>query len=167
MKNDMNTVAETEETDEESDNTEESGLAFDVDKDQGMTKIERLVEWNVEVLGSLLQQIIASRSGIVHDIDALSTAENSIGREKGTVLDEFTPIIPLRRFDTEHLLKVGEGNGLAAASSEIQRVDNDALLVDLASHGYGITSDPLTQFAVVFSAVIHDVDHPGVPNTQL
>jgi hypothetical protein len=32
---------------------------------------------------------------------------------------------------------------------------------------YGITSDPLTQFSCVFSAVIHDVDHPGVPNTTL
>ena len=29
------------------------------------------------------------------------------------------------------------------------------------------TSDPLTQFAVAFSALIHDVDHPGVPNSQL
>ncbi len=28
-------------------------------------------------------------------------------------------------------------------------------------------SDPLTQFACVFSALIHDVDHSGVPNTQL
>lgn len=32
---------------------------------------------------------------------------------------------------------------------------------------YGITSDPLTQFAVLLSALIHDVDHPGVPNGQL
>jgi len=40
-------------------------------------------------------------------------------------------------------------------------------IVDLAGHSYGITSDPMTQFAVVFSAIIHDVDHPGVPNTQL
>lgn len=37
----------------------------------------------------------------------------------------------------------------------------------LHDHTYGITSDPLTQFAVVFSALIHDVDHTGVPNTQL
>jgi len=37
----------------------------------------------------------------------------------------------------------------------------------LHDHTYGITSDPLTQFACVFSALIHDVDHTGVPNTQL
>ena len=31
----------------------------------------------------------------------------------------------------------------------------------------GINSDPLTQFAVVFAAVIHDLDHPGVSNAQI
>lgn len=30
-----------------------------------------------------------------------------------------------------------------------------------------IASDPLTQFAIVFSALIHDVDHTGVSNGQL
>jgi 3'5'-cyclic nucleotide phosphodiesterase len=38
---------------------------------------------------------------------------------------------------------------------------------DLHDHTYGIASDPLIQFACVFSALIHDVDHTGVPNTQL
>ena len=40
---------------------------------------------------------------------------------------------------------------------------------DSSSHDptYGITSDPLTRFACVFSSLIHDVDHPGVPNPQL
>jgi 3'5'-cyclic nucleotide phosphodiesterase len=37
----------------------------------------------------------------------------------------------------------------------------------LHDHTYGITSDPLTQFACVFAALIHDVDHEGVPNAQL
>jgi hypothetical protein len=37
----------------------------------------------------------------------------------------------------------------------------------LHDHTYGITSDPLTQFACVLSALIHDVDHQGVPNSQL
>ncbi len=32
---------------------------------------------------------------------------------------------------------------------------------------FGIASDSLTQIAVVFSALIHDVDHQGVPNAQL
>lgn len=34
-------------------------------------------------------------------------------------------------------------------------------------HTFGITSDPLTQFAIVLSALIHDADHRGVPNGAL
>ena len=38
---------------------------------------------------------------------------------------------------------------------------------DGTDHTYDICSDPLTSFAIVFSALIHDVDHTGVPNVQL
>ena len=37
----------------------------------------------------------------------------------------------------------------------------------LHEYTYGITSDPIIQFACTFSALIHDVDHPGVPNATL
>ena len=38
---------------------------------------------------------------------------------------------------------------------------------NLSDETYGITSDHLTQFALVLSALIHDVDHRGVPNFLL
>ncbi|KAL7569398.1 hypothetical protein ACA910_010482 [Epithemia clementina (nom. ined.)] len=58
---------------------------------------------------------------------------------------------------------------IAPSESVIQTAEETkgAYESTLHDHTYGITSDPLTQFACVFSALIHDVDHPGVPNTQL
>lgn len=49
---------------------------------------------------------------------------------------------------------------------DYDRETND-IASDLHDYTYGITSDPLTQFAVIFSALVHDVDHTGVPNGQL
>lgn len=38
---------------------------------------------------------------------------------------------------------------------------------NLHDYTFGITSDPLVWFAVVFAALIHDVDHTGLPNAVL
>eukprot|EP00522_Entomoneis_paludosa_P015215 CAMPEP_0172460140 /NCGR_PEP_ID=MMETSP1065-20121228/35696_1 /TAXON_ID=265537 /ORGANISM="Amphiprora paludosa, Strain CCMP125" /LENGTH=1281 /DNA_ID=CAMNT_0013215079 /DNA_START=46 /DNA_END=3891 /DNA_ORIENTATION=- len=59
---------------------------------------------------------------------------------------------------------------IVAPTDDIIQTTQDGkapLASTLHDHTYGITSDPLTQFACVFSALIHDVDHQGVPNAQL
>jgi len=50
-------------------------------------------------------------------------------------------------------------NRIASHDEEVVECSNN--------HTYGICSDPLTSFGIVFSALIHDVDHSGVPNAQL
>jgi len=44
---------------------------------------------------------------------------------------------------------------------------SESLAKKLYDETFGISYDPLTQFCVVFSALIHDMDHLGVPNDQL
>lgn len=50
-----------------------------------------------------------------------------------------------------------------------ENIDYDSAEMASDAHNYtfGLTSDPLTQFTVVFCALIHDVDHTGVSNGQL
>jgi hypothetical protein len=56
---------------------------------------------------------------------------------------------------------------IVAPTDKLDDLTENDVSIALHDHTYGITSDPLTQFACVFSALIHDVDHAGVPNTQL
>jgi len=57
---------------------------------------------------------------------------------------------------------VKSSNAILSFISMSKEVDD---LVD--GPGSGVITDPWTHFALVFSALIHDVDHSGVPNAQL
>jgi len=55
---------------------------------------------------------------------------------------------------------------VAASVFRMVSLDEDKVLA-LRDHAQVIAGDPLTQFSCVVSALIHDVDHTGVPNAQL
>jgi hypothetical protein len=180
-------------------------------------KIQRLVDWNSEVLGRLTRQIVAKRNaslkGTTFEASSKGISSAKILPIGATVLDEVEEIIELPEFDAdvvrnqedpesieldkvvlsqlreyvvtvatmhsdslfhnfEHASHVAmsvvkllsctvtsEGKALSGVQQNIAS--------SLHDNTYGIMADPLTQFACVFSALIHDVDHPGVPNTQL
>ena len=46
-------------------------------------------------------------------------------------------------------------------------LDKAAALALLHDCTHGINSDPMTHFAIIFSGLIHDVDHRGISNAQL
>ena len=50
---------------------------------------------------------------------------------------------------------------------EIDRIKEGEWASHLHDFTHGITSDPLAVFAIIFSALIHDVDHRGISNVQL
>ncbi|CAB9522680.1 cAMP-specific 3',5'-cyclic phosphodiesterase, isoform [Seminavis robusta] len=201
-------------------------------------RIPRLVDWNVQILRRVLNQITAKRvAANVHYNGATGTAsrepspipcspvnedaiEESLRRGK-MVIDEVEEVIILPKYDAavakaQETLKYGgetievsdevvdqlrEYIGAIARSyknnpfhnfehashvtmsvskllsrilrpklakgSSINDYDDDDKQQRIHDHTYGITSDPLTQFACMFSALIHDAEHDGVPNAQL
>jgi len=58
----------------------------------------------------------------------------------------------------KHLSRIVSPLGVATSAA----VDRSGTAQALHEKTYGISSDPLTLFACVFSALIHDADHPGM-----
>jgi 3'5'-cyclic nucleotide phosphodiesterase len=50
---------------------------------------------------------------------------------------------------------------------DFDQIKGGSFEAQLHDYTYGITSDPLAVLAILFSALIHDVDHRGVSNVQL
>ena len=56
---------------------------------------------------------------------------------------------------------------LAPEDYERMRGDRNEVAAQIHDFTHGITSDPMAVFAMTFAALIHDVDHQGISNTQL
>ncbi|KAL3937662.1 MAG: hypothetical protein SGBAC_007278 [Bacillariaceae sp.] len=182
-------------------------------KEQDLTqkKFDRLVNWNVDVLKSLLIQVEERRdlvgthpehpSTIKAVEDELSTP---VAEGGSAAFDEVVESIEIATFNADanqmgqkqyelsdkvqqelrdyvrlmaRMYNDNPFHNFEHAShvtmsvmkllSRIVAPDIEVDESQLHDHTYGITSDPLTQFAVVLSALLHDLDHLGVPNTQL
>jgi hypothetical protein len=187
-------------------------------------QIQRLVDWNSEVLLRLLKQIVLKRI-CSRKQNSSWDEEPMLQQEEGTiVLDEVTEVIDLPGFsqrsfqDSGDMMELPPGAELqlreyvsAVANAyhsnpfhclqhashvtmavtkllsrivvrELDDVEEhdgedenesdeevevtDTIASHLHNHTYGISSDPLTQFALVLSALIHAVDHDGIPNSE-
>ena len=194
-------------------------------------KLERLIDWNVEVLISRLAKVVTKRNKAAL-IGGLSPRRQSRGRTNGQNLGRaneqpvsaVSEVLELPRFDPrvarrqsintkttntstinqavrtqlrayvariaryykdvpfhnfEHASHVAlSANKLIKRIIAPEDVDYnkdgtnngermESLASDLHHSTFGISSDPLTHFVVVFAALVHDVDHTGVPNAQL
>jgi hypothetical protein len=177
-----------------------------------LERMTRLVDWNVEVLFSLLRSLVASRESsrgaplqgsmasnktnftrtqsLIHEMtDSLTLPEYSDDLRRGDPNScSISPAVKeqLRDFVLRiaHLYRDVPFHNFEHASHVIMSagklmkriitpdgVDYDQSEAELGRciHAvtYGISSDPLMQFAVVFAALIHDVDHTGFTNKEL
>jgi len=173
------------------------------------SQMERLINWNIDVLERLLKKIVARRHSLKRKsevkVNWKKVRRDRDESEKKIVLDEVQEVIKLPEYDSNysdlsadsivleprvrfqlrefvtaialtyhdnpfHNFSHASHVGMSVAKLMSRIVAPDIELEgheQLHDHTYGITSDPLTQFACVFSALIHDADHPGVPNSQL
>eukprot|EP00934_Nitzschia_sp_Nitz4_P008929 Nitzschia sp. Nitz4//scaffold100_size80364//3224//7079//NITZ4_005332-RA/size80364-augustus-gene-0.10-mRNA-1//-1//CDS//3329532058//8919//frame0 len=177
-------------------------------RSESSPKIQRLVEWNVDVLKRLLKLIVAQRTNAERPNHAILREEEKI-LNMPAPLEEVKEIVTLPAFKA-HRAKVNPNDiqlpeevvtqlrayveAIAtmyrenpfhnfehashvtmSVSKLLSRIIAPDITIeegrdveaDLHDHTYGITSDPLTQFAVVISALVHDVDHVGIPNYLL
>ena len=73
--------------------------------------------------------------------------------------------VPFHNFDHASHVAMSANKLLNRVCTTFEDEEED--IASVAARTFGISADPLAQFVVVFSSLVHDVDHQGVPNAQL
>jgi class 3 adenylate cyclase len=143
----------------------ESSDASDDDVKPINDTLGRLIDWNVAVLSRSLVAVIKQRNSV----QSAESSSNSIEPEAVSQLQSYVTGIATMYRDTpfhnfEHASHV---------TMSVTKLLSRVVTTDDAAENQGsgftnaIASDALTHLAVVFSALIHDVDHTGLPNARL
>ena len=159
---------------------------------KSQTKDQRLVDWNTENLLNLLSKLVSSRESNSVRVLPHSRSYRSVGQSSSVVAkkveavghinlavreqlrDYVRRIAALYRDNPFHNFEHASHVALSA-NKLLKRIIAPLEKVGiykncgkrLSQSTYGISSDPLLQFVIVFSALVHDVDHAGVPNERL
>jgi len=73
--------------------------------------------------------------------------------------------VPFHNFDHASHVTMSANKLLNRVCTAFVSEEED--FASVAARTFGISADPLAQFVIVFSSLVHDVDHQGVPNAQL
>jgi 3'5'-cyclic nucleotide phosphodiesterase len=177
--------------------TSSSLRSTEVHDDCGLADMERHVSWMTEMFKTMLLKILNQNEcvdypensttipvGLPRDevsetivlpkyvVETANSPKKNMKTNIDTVvakeLELYITTIALSYTNTNLFHNFAHACQVAMATQKLlSRVIQPNQTNNVSDSAYGMTSDPLTQLAIVFSALIHNVDHPGVSNDQL
>lgn len=156
-------VADSQHDDARMVNDDETGRLQEQHPASINAKDRRLIEWNMSVVLQRIKAVIAQREG--RQIDDIEVPD-SVSK----LLEHYVAgIASMYRDNAFHNFEHASHVTMSVTKmlSRIVGGELDCGGKDENCYTKDITSDSLTQLAVVLSALIHDADHQGVPNAQL
>eukprot|EP00537_Pseudo-nitzschia_pungens_P012229 CAMPEP_0172385680 /NCGR_PEP_ID=MMETSP1061-20121228/3292_1 /TAXON_ID=37318 /ORGANISM="Pseudo-nitzschia pungens, Strain cf. pungens" /LENGTH=1145 /DNA_ID=CAMNT_0013114773 /DNA_START=426 /DNA_END=3863 /DNA_ORIENTATION=+ len=161
-KHDASSVASTSETETDTDPSDLTSPENLHNLGSGLSsKTHRLIKWNTEVLSRRIKSILQCRENSLH-AEISNTVADQLHRHVLEIACMYRDN-PFHNY--EHASHV-----TLSMEKMLSRVERDNETIEEYSmnrYTNDIATDPLAQFAVVYSALIHDVDHTGVSNSQL
>jgi len=160
-KHDASSVASTSETETDTDPSDLTSPENLHNLGSGLSsKTHRLIKWNTEVLSRRIKSILQCRENSLH-AEISNTVADQLHRHVLEIACMYRDN-PFHNY--EHASHV-----TLSMEKMLSRVERDNETIEEYSmnrYTNDIATDPLAQFAVVYSALIHDVDHT-VSDTEL